>query len=169
MTKYLKEEWKVIKGYERYEISNIGQVRVAKTKQVRKPYKDKQGYKCIALSGSNKKYPVRFAIHRLVANAFIDNPNNYDSVDHIDFNRQNNRVDNLRWLPRTINGGRRQNIKTKVSNNIRIYANSRYGSYEVKTRNLESGYKINAVFRTLKQAKQFCKINNIGYQTINNI
>lgn len=167
--KFLREEWKTITGYEKYEISNIGQVRVASTKQIRKPYKDKQGYKNITLYDSNKKYSVRFAIHKLVADAFIDNPNNYDSIDHIDFNRQNNRIDNLRWLPRVVNGGRRQNIKTKVSSNIRVYANSRYGNYEVKTRSIAGGYKINAIFRTLKQAQIFYKINKIGFENINNI
>ena len=42
-------------------------------------------------------------IHRLVAEAFIDNPNNYTEVNHIDFNRENNNVSNLEWVDHGMN------------------------------------------------------------------
>lgn len=45
-------------------------------------------------------------VHRLVAKAFIPNPNNYEQVDHINNNRQDNRVANLRWIPRQKNNTR---------------------------------------------------------------
>lgn len=47
-----------------------------------------------------------FLLHRLVAQAFIPNPNSYDTVDHIDYNKNNNHVSNLRWLPKAINSTR---------------------------------------------------------------
>ena len=50
-----------------------------------------------------------FLLHRLVAQAFIPNPNNYDTVDHIDFNKNNNHMSNLRWLPKPVNSMRSWN------------------------------------------------------------
>lgn len=55
----------------------------------------KSGYVYVNISKENKKHNLR--VHKLVAEAFIDNPNNYKQINHIDGNRQNNKVDNLEW------------------------------------------------------------------------
>lgn len=98
------EEWKDIEGYEElYQVSNLGRVRslgngssnVSK-ERIMKPYKEKKGYLRVRLC-KNGKYK-HFLIHRLVANAFIPNPNNKPFIDHIDTNPSNNKVDNLRWV-----------------------------------------------------------------------
>ena len=84
-----------IKNYDNYSISNFGNVKNRKTNRILKPCNDKDGYKKINLckNGDVKK----FTIHRLVAKAFLDNPDNKPKVDHIDNNPANNNVKNLRW------------------------------------------------------------------------
>lgn len=101
--------WKEIEGTAgRYSISNDGQVRanwsevpqrhtktrlrIEKQKLLKLPVHT-AGYYRVALGRGNQKY-----VHRLVAAAFLDNPENLPQVDHIDGNRQNNHVSNLRWV-----------------------------------------------------------------------
>lgn len=89
---------KRIKNFEDYAITTEGKVISYKFKQPRvlKTWYQKSGYENIKLSDSNKTY--HFLIHRLVAEAFIPNPNNYEEVDHINGNNQDNRVENLQWI-----------------------------------------------------------------------
>ena len=61
----------------------------------------KSGYVYVNISKENKKHNLR--VHKLVAEAFIDNPNNYKQINHIDGNRQNNRADNLEWYDSSYN------------------------------------------------------------------
>lgn len=91
------EIWKDIEGYEDlYEVSDEGNVRNKNTGKLLKPGKNNRGYLCVHLSKDGiSKHKT---IHRLVAKAFIPNPNNESEVDHIDKNRSNNNVDNLRWV-----------------------------------------------------------------------
>lgn len=89
------EIWKPIMGFEDiYEISNKGNVRKIKGAIILKGQLT-QGYKKIILTKNRKRY--NFFIHRLVAKAFIPNPNNYPIINHIDENPLNNNVDNLEW------------------------------------------------------------------------
>ena len=90
----MEEEYKIITGYENYSVSNFGNVKNNYTGRILKPGIDKKGYLFVILSGEIKK---TFKIHRLVAQAFI--PNLYKPiVDHIDNDRANNCVDNLRYV-----------------------------------------------------------------------
>ena len=86
----MEEEYRKIEGYENYSVSNFGNVKNDETGKFLKQYNDK-GYKLISIN--NKKTWT----HRLVAMAFIPNPNNKPYVDHIDNNRANNNINNLRW------------------------------------------------------------------------
>ena len=115
-----KEIWKPVVGYEgHYEVSNLGRV---KSVERRARFVSKNGKECtrrvrerilhgtehytqhritVMLSiGSEKK---RVNVHRLVAMAFIPNPNGYSEINHIDENPRNNRADNLEWCTRDYN------------------------------------------------------------------
>lgn len=95
------EIWKPVVGYEGlYEVSNLGNVKSLNYMRrnvikVLKARTNSGGYKFIELH-KNKKHK-NFLIHRLVAQAFIPNPNNLPQVNHKDENKQNNCVDNLEW------------------------------------------------------------------------
>lgn len=105
----MKEEiWKDIKGYEGlYQISNFGNVKSLKREvsngtgtriidqRLLSQVTNRYGYICVTLC-KNSKYK-HCTIHRLVAEAFIDNPDNLPCVNHKDENKQNNNVDNLEW------------------------------------------------------------------------
>ena len=110
------EIWKDIKGYENYyQVSNYGRIkskaRIRKGKQkqfyltkekiLRAHVNKKRGYVQILLT---KKAEQRlYLCHRLVAEAFIPNPNNYSEINHIDGNKQNNYVKNLEWCTHSEN------------------------------------------------------------------
>lgn len=108
----MKEIWKEIKDYPNYKISNLGRVKALKYySNIHKKYYDRElilkektncfGYKMVGLS--NEKGRKNIAIHRLVANAFIPNSNNYPEVNHKDGNKANNCSENLEWCTRKQN------------------------------------------------------------------
>lgn len=91
----MKEIWKDIKGYEGlYQVSNLGRIKKLPNKILNCTI-TVQGYKTVHLS--KEKQSKIFRVHRLVAKAFIENPNNYDVVNHKDENKLNNCINNLEW------------------------------------------------------------------------
>lgn len=97
-----KEVWKDIKGYPNYQISNLGRVWSKKRQIYLSPNKNQKGYLSVYLYAINGKQK-RELIHRLVALAFIDNPNNYPCVNHKDENKNNNTITNLEWCSYSYN------------------------------------------------------------------
>ena len=104
----MTEQWKDIDGFEGfYQVSNMGRVKslggwcgTAKRKEnIRKTNLTKCGYPKLRLSYNGKDITAR--VHRLVAIAFLPNPDKYPTVNHKDGNKENNHVDNLEWCDRT--------------------------------------------------------------------
>ncbi|MDV7391575.1 HNH endonuclease signature motif containing protein, partial [Arthrospira platensis SPKY1] len=87
---------KAIEGFENYSISTDGEVINTVTNKKLKLSLKKCGYLQVGLS--NKKVKAWFIVHRLVAKAFIDNPDNKEFVNHIDGDKTNNNVNNLEWV-----------------------------------------------------------------------
>ena len=103
----MQEAWKTIDGYERYQISNTGKV-VSDKRQGSKggeinPTKNEFGYLQVKLYKDGAGKYNNFAVHRLVASAFIDNPYNLPEVNHKDGDKNNNNVENLEWVTRQEN------------------------------------------------------------------
>lgn len=105
------EAWKDVKGFEGYyAVSSNGDVKSldrtiqgkrCKThikERVMRQHVGKDGYPSIQLFSGGKPFTLK--VHRLVAQAFLDNPDNLPEVNHIDGNKQNNTVDNLEWCTR---------------------------------------------------------------------
>ena len=93
----MTEIWKDVKGYEGvYQVSNFGRVKRVTTGRILKGGKDKYGYLIVNLY-KNSVGSIK-TIHRLVAEAFIPNPENKPQVNHVDENKTNNSLDNLEWM-----------------------------------------------------------------------
>ena len=85
-----------IPGFEEYLISKEGTVFSTKTNKFLNPSKTKDGYLKVALRSNNKAY--YFRVHKLVAMAYLDNPDNLTEINHKDFDRTNNCLSNLEWV-----------------------------------------------------------------------
>ncbi|GAA0076144.1 NUMOD4 domain-containing protein [Clostridium sp. CTA-5] len=143
------EIWKDIIGYEGlYQVSNLGRVKKVKAiygklDKLVKNHKNKDGYIVVALyknSCKNKKYRV----HRLVAEAFIPNPNNYPIVNHKDENPSNPRVDNLEWCTIKYNNTYGNAISKRIAhiNYKKTVANTDY-----KKRTQNTNYKTKKLYQ----------------------
>lgn len=134
MKELIEEIWRPVKDYEGlYEVSNLGRVRgvdrVVLSKngkkrfykgQTKKQKKDKDGYLTVDLSNNGKHKTKK--VHRLVAQAFIPNPDNLPIINHKDENPSNNRYDNLEWCTNEYNlnyGTRNKRISEKQINNVK--------------------------------------------------
>ena len=105
-------EWHWIEDYEnRYRIYKNGDIEscIFKKKKILKPSMNKFGYLEILLRTKGVKNVKHFKLHRLIAIYFIPNPDNKELIDHIDGNKLNNSIENLRWCNRQENNLNRKN------------------------------------------------------------
>ena len=110
---YMQEEWRDIEGYERlYQVSSLGRVKSVerqntyknngkvktfhKKERILSLVNGRYNYKLVTLAKKGKR--TMYRVHRLVAEAFIPNPDNKPQVNHIDEDKSNNRADNLNWM-----------------------------------------------------------------------
>jgi len=103
-------DWKWIDGYENlYKICKNGDIISCKfnKEKILKPTINSRGYLHVTLYKNNKRKNLK--IHRLIALHFIDNPNNYQIVDHVNQNRVDNRIENLRWITHSGNNRNSKN------------------------------------------------------------
>lgn len=122
------EYWKQIKGYPHLFISRTGKVWTTTYNRYLKPQLSNRGYLRIGL---NKDKVIKTVhVHRLVAEAFIPNPDNLPQVDHIDGNKLNNKVENLRWVSQSENC--RKSFKNATKPNKPIFCIETGKVYESK-------------------------------------
>ena len=153
------EQYKVIKGFENYSVSNLGNIKNIKTDRVLKPGINSKGYYTVSLRSDGKSYTKK--IHKLVAEYFIVNPYNKQCVDHIDNNKLNNNVNNLRYCTQQENCMNRQLNSNNTSNHKGISFNKQKNKWcaqiKINGINKHLGYFENiedAVNCRVKKAKE---------------
>ena len=170
------EEWRDIAGYEGiYQVSNLGRVRsldkVRRNGQhwkgrVLKQLLDGKGYSFVHLYANGKESHVVKRVHRLVAEAFLSNPEGKPEIDHIDADPKNNRIENLRWAThkenmnnpisiakqKVVQKGKKasEETKEKMRGPRKCLQNGKHPAAR-KVRSVETGQ----VFDTIKQAAEF--------------
>lgn len=149
------KKWKILDKYKGYEISNIGEVRNINTGVILKPSISIKGYNTVVLKGK------RVLVHRLVATAFIANPQNKSQVNHINGQKRDNRVENLEWVTCSEN----------IIHSYKIGKQRMGWDRELINRNARSHYKkvkaieIDRVFDSITKASQE---HNICLSSISN-
>ena len=158
------EIWKEIKDYPNYMVSNLGRVKSLgrwvykeyrgkrwQIEKILKPSVDKDGYLFVCLWKNGKlKY---FRIHRLVAQAFIQNPNNLPQVNHKNEMKVDNRVENLEYCDAKYNinyGTRNERIAEKTTN----------GKLSKQVLQMDKTNKIIAEYPSLREVQRQLGINN---------
>ena len=171
----LMELWKDIPGFEGLYKANVyGQIKSLYTNKILKSNLCNNGYWGLTLC--KNKIKKRYNVHRLVALTFIDNPNNYPIVNHIDGNKQNNNVNNLEWCTQkhnvkesfklglskspNINKNGKLNHKSKliaqIDKKTNKIINHYYGAYEVERKTgICASYVWRCCHGKLKSAKGY--------------
>lgn len=139
------EEWKDVVGYEGlYQVSNMGRVKSCERltrnnhivkEKIRKPKIDKDGYCCVSLwiDGVSKEQ----FIHRLVAQSFIPNPDNKPCIDHINTNKTDNRVENLKWCTHKENTNNPISREKFLQNRYKVEGTHRISIYKPTKESIE--------------------------------
>lgn len=145
----MQEIFKNVKGYEGfYKVSNLGKVRSTSYKGTRilKPSKTKNGYLNVVFCVNQVK--VHKLVHRLVAEAFLDNPGNLEQVNHISGNKEDNSVENLEWC-------------TQEYNNYHAYNNHLLNRYEDRPEAKLTKEKVMQIPELIKQGATTDDLKNL--------
>ena len=149
-------EWKVVDGYSNYEVSENGDVRNIKKGKILKQ-SITRGYCYASLQKDDGEWK-RLRVHRLVATAFIPNPNNLETVNHKDLDKCNNKVENLEWMTYADNNrhsmekqGRK--ITEAFLNSFKINQRKGQEAMSKKVGVIENG-EIVMVFSSIRQAEK---------------
>ncbi|CAL5983701.1 Conserved_hypothetical protein [Hexamita inflata] len=159
----LIEEYRDIDDFENYEVSNLGQIRNKQTGRILKQRDRNNGYLSINLR--QNKIKKTYLIHRLVAQAFLENPNNYNEIDHINHDKYNNNVYNLRWISKSENSRNRTSYNNKSVKyfdklpfeedciEFQFFNKYFFSNYYINIQTLEMYYDTGYQFRQLNQGQ----------------
>ena len=141
ITGIINEDWRSISGHINYQVSNIGRVRSVKTGRIMNGFTN-DGYVRVGLYYMNTRKMC--TVHRLVAQECLTNTENKAEVDHIDHNRSNNCVTNLRWstvAENNRNSVSRQNSTSKYKG-VSFYMQQKKWHAQIKAngRSVHIGY-----------------------------
>lgn len=177
MRKEAIEKWKDIKGYEGlYQISSLGRIKCLEQHKKMYQYKAnrmvdmvkkervmnlKSNQRYIIVNLSNNSESKAYLVHRLVAEAFIPNPENKPQVNHIDGNKHNNRVENLEWTTASENNKHAWDNKLKIATQKQIENCRNIGKYGKKRDRKVKQYSIDGTL--IKEWNSFTEI----YKTLN--
>ena len=150
-----------IENFENYVIFQNSDILNVNSGKYLKPFIDKDGYKEIILYKNGKQ--KKFKLHRLLALAYIPNPENKKEIDHINRDRSDNRLENLRWATNLENSQNKGMFKNNTSGEKNISKNSIYWEFQKRINNI----RIYKCFETKEEAiefkKEFYKDNNLEY------
>ena len=141
-----KEIWKAVNGFDEYFVSNKGRVYSKKRNKYLKPLCSETGYLKVGLWNKSKRKVVK--IHRLVAEAFIENSNNKKCVNHIDGNKQNNCVSNLEWATHSENTKHACSIGLLVQKTKTVDKFSKDGKYIESFSSQKEAAKATGIFQS---------------------
>lgn len=116
------EEWKQIEGFPKYFVSNLGNIKNIDYMHTGKEHlisqrETQNGYMLASLYSKDKR--LHRSVHRLVAEAFLPNPDNLPQVNHKDENKKNNCVDNLEWCTASYNTRYNDGMTKRISKRSR--------------------------------------------------
>ena len=155
------EEWKYVKGYTGlYSVSTEGRVQSHLTGIILKPAVNHKGYFIFQLCSSGHRKNMR--AHRLVAEAFIPNPDSLPEVDHINGNKQDNRAENLRWVNGSFNTRNREVCRKASSKFNGVIADKEKGRFIASIYHEKKTVYLGTFTEETKAAlafNQFCKEN----------
>lgn len=148
------EKWKQIKGYPDYEVSRSGKIKSLKfgKEKILKPRKGKDGYLYVDLCKNGKVKTHR--VHKLVANAFLENPENKPCVDHINGIITDNRVENLRFATHQENGYNRKSKRGSTSKYKGVSFDKQRKKWRARYQNADGKYVHIGYFDTELEAHE---------------
>lgn len=136
----MKERWKIIEEFPKYLISNKGRIKTINTLEDKKIFTKEDGYVATGLT-KNKKEHYKY-VHRLVAEAFVSNPNNKGQVNHKNGIKNDNSVENLEWATPS------ENIRHAIETGLLKYKKK---GKEIKNRKFVQGEKVHNSKATVEQ------------------
>lgn len=157
-------EWKPVRGYEGlYSVSNYGSVIGEKKGRRLIPSIDYKGYLVFHLYKDGRRQNKKG--HRLVAEAFLPNPDNLPEVDHIDTDRKNNKLDNLRWASGSSNTRNRDVCRESASQYNGVYFDTRSSKWYSRVQLYDELVNLGTFIKETEAAKafnEFCIEHNLN-------
>lgn len=167
----MKEKWKIIEEFPKYLISSKGRIKIISTLEDKKVFIKEDGYVTTTLGNGKQYYKY---VHRLVAEAFINNKHNKLQVNHINGIKGDNRVENLEWVTP------KENIKHAIETGLIKYKNKEESIKEAKHSRGEDAngslltpekvieIRVLWEYREYKQM-ELAEMFGVNYRTINDV